>query len=63
MIFKMGVKGGEYTGFEFERLLARGVTHAHARAHTCAHTHTHTRARAHTHILSCLLYTSDAADD
>ena len=42
-------------------------THIHARTHalTCAHTDTHSLTHTHTHrhSLTCLLYTSDAADE
>ena len=34
-------------------------THTHLHVHTHTHTHTYTRTHAHT----CLLYTSDAADE
>ena len=36
-------------------------THTHIHTHTDTHTHTHTHTHVHTH--TCLLYTSDAADD
>ena len=40
-------------------------THTYARTHarTQTHTHTHTYARTHARTHTCLLYTSDAADD
>ena len=38
-------------------------THAHTRTHALTHARTHAHTHTHTHTHTCLLYTSDAADE
>ena len=47
----------------FSHTRARAHTHMHTHTRTHARTHTHAHTHAHTHTCTCLLYTSDAADE
>ena len=68
---KLSANGEFFVGAQKTHARARAHARTHARAHTRTlsrthtrtHAHTHTYTHTHTHTHTCLLYTSDAADE